>query len=85
MNNIQDLLLKIQKKIWEKTPDSARIAQELSQTLGVTITEKNLELRNGTLFCKVSPIVKSEIALKEKELIALLAKITPKGSITSIR
>jgi hypothetical protein len=84
MNTIQGLIEKLREKIFEKTPDSSRIALVLSKELGVLVAEKNLSLRNNRLTCMVSPVVKSEIMLRKKELLKLLEEVTPKGSIQEI-
>lgn len=85
MNSIQGFLDKIKERIWDKNPDKAQVAAVLSKKLTIQISEKNLSIRNNTLICMVSPILKSEINLKKKELLLAIQEVVPKGSILDIR
>ncbi len=51
------------------------ICEEISKIIGVQITHNQVSLSKNTIFLKVQPIIKSEIALKKEEIIKKIQTI----------
>ncbi len=85
MKHLADLLGKFKKLIQEGEEIQNHILVVLENNNIRIKDSKNIKIRNGIVTLKITPIQKSEIALKQKKIIEELAKDPQTKHITVVR
>ena len=61
------------------------VADALHVSLNLKIKDENVSLKNGVVFIKTSPIVKTEIFLHKQDIIDLINKNNPPNPIIDLK
>lgn len=85
MKKISDFLERF-VKIAQNSDDARNALVQALSAAGITLRdEKNITIRGGIATLKLSPIQKSEVALKQKKIIEELSKNPLTKNITVVR
>ena len=61
------------------------VAEVLSEIIGVPITHNQISFSKNTIFIKVQPIIKTEIAIKKEEILVKINNLSGMQYITGIQ
>lgn len=72
MDSLSNFLKKFQKIVGDKTEDRRLVQEIIEGACGVHIEPKDIEISGGVVWLSVRPIVRTEVILKKKEILASL-------------
>jgi len=72
MFNINDYLKKFSKRMGEVSSVKEYVIEVIQKTTKASLKKDDIEIKEGTLFLKVKPIVRSEVFLKKEAILKLL-------------
>lgn len=81
MSLFSSILSELSKKIQGAELFKNDIAQIVSDTVGVSITKDQLEIKEGKLFISVSPTIKTKILFKKDNLLQRLQQYKIKAIV----
>jgi hypothetical protein len=81
-HKIEEFIKKL-PRLRSRSHEEARIAEALSKELAHNIEPRSVSLRGAVLFVSVSPILRSELALKKPKLLQALSSLGM--TVTDIR
>jgi len=84
MFNISSYLEKISKNIHSVELNNKQIVDILEKNTGIKIDDNNIEIKDYTIFIKVSPMVKNKIFIFKERILDEINNST-KTKITNIR
>ncbi|MFZ2048895.1 MAG: hypothetical protein WAV25_01185 [Minisyncoccia bacterium] len=74
MKDINALLERFKKSLGDDSYIKEEIIKGVEEKIKITLSSKEISLKNGVLEINTSPVKKNEIKLKEESLIKLLSK-----------
>lgn len=85
MLHLSDLLARFKGISNTEKAKKEIVSQELSSIIGVPITHQQITISKNTLILKVQPIIKSEVMLKNNEILQKIKNISGLSHITTIQ
>lgn len=74
MKDLTEYLRKFQRIIFSGEEESKIISQEINKILGLDIKAGDLDLRDGVVFLKTKPIIKSEVFINKVKILEALSQ-----------
>jgi radical SAM superfamily enzyme with C-terminal helix-hairpin-helix motif len=71
MDNLSAYLQKFKKLVGDKSEEKRIVKEVLTQIIHSDISLDQISIRENIVFCTISPIQKTEIILKKKEILFL--------------
>ena len=71
MDNLSLYLQKFKKLVGDKSEEKRVVKEVLLELVQSEISLEQISIRESIVFCAISPIQKTEIVLKKKEILAL--------------
>jgi len=72
MQEVKSFFEKIKKALFKEEFRREAVAATLDEVVGLRLEEKEIVIKDNKIVLKTSPLVKSEVALKRKQITAVL-------------
>jgi hypothetical protein len=85
MKQISSFLEKFSRLIKDNKDLKKEILLAVKSAANISLDEKNISIKNGTLYIKEKPQVKNEIFMKKEKILSSIEQILGKKAISDIR
>lgn len=85
MNNLGNFLEKFKNIIGHSKFQKDAVLSIIKESVGIQLEEKDVEIKNFTVYIKASPLVKNEIFMRKQFILAKLKAILGNKSPKDIR
>jgi len=85
MIEIKDLLVRFSNILRDGEGKKEFVREAIKDVTGLSIENKDIKIKNGTIFLNIKPIYKNEILLKKDKIFSKLKEVFGKKSPNNFR